>query len=160
LVALGDPCLKLLTAGDPLPRDPLDALQGERLGELIAQLRERADFIIFDAPPSLELADALILALNGLPVLQVVEAGRATCADTSSVIDAVAVAGCKHLGLVLNKVRHTPATRTYDYHYYSFPPSHEEVHDQAPARQFQSTSVDQHALTASSLPGSNGHQAF
>ncbi len=50
----------LLPAGS-VGQDPSRLLQGERLGQLIARLRDAFDIVILDAPPILPVPDALLL---------------------------------------------------------------------------------------------------
>ena len=50
----------LLPAGSG-GHDPSRLLQGERVGQLIARLREAFDIVIIDTPPVLPVADALLL---------------------------------------------------------------------------------------------------
>lgn len=67
--------LSLLPAGSP-PASPADLLGSRRMESLIANLKSRADFVFFDAPPVIAVTDAALLAslLDG--VLLVVSAGQ------------------------------------------------------------------------------------
>jgi non-specific protein-tyrosine kinase len=67
--------LSLLPAGSP-PVSPADLLGSRRMEQLIANLKARADFVFFDAPPVIAVTDAALLAslLDG--VLLVVSAGQ------------------------------------------------------------------------------------
>jgi non-specific protein-tyrosine kinase len=66
--------LGVLTSG-VLPANPADALASKRMDEVIALLAQEADFVLFDVPPVLAVADAAVLGrkLNG--VVLVVKSG-------------------------------------------------------------------------------------
>lgn len=67
--------LSLLPAGD-LPASPADLLGSRRMEALIAHLKSRADFVLFDAPPVIAVTDAALLASRLDGVLLVVSAGQ------------------------------------------------------------------------------------
>jgi capsular exopolysaccharide synthesis family protein len=67
--------LSLLPAGD-LPASPADLLGSRRMEALIANLKTRADFVLFDAPPVIAVTDAALLASRLDGVLLVVSAGQ------------------------------------------------------------------------------------
>jgi capsular exopolysaccharide synthesis family protein len=70
----GVPGLSLLAAG-PQPPRPSDVLSSKRMERIIEMLRERADILLFDAPPILSVTDASILATKVDGVLLVTKAG-------------------------------------------------------------------------------------
>lgn len=67
--------LWLLSSGTQ-PPNPADLLGARRMDQVIADLLERADFLLFDAPPVLAVSDAAILGAKVDGVLLVVEAGK------------------------------------------------------------------------------------
>jgi non-specific protein-tyrosine kinase len=67
--------LSLLPAG-ALPPSPADLLGSRRMEALIANLKSRADFVFFDAPPVIAVTDAALLASKLDAALLVVSAGR------------------------------------------------------------------------------------
>jgi capsular exopolysaccharide synthesis family protein len=67
--------LSLLPAGE-LPASPADLLGSRRMEALIENLRGRADFVLFDAPPVIAVTDAALLASRLDGVLLVVSAGQ------------------------------------------------------------------------------------
>jgi non-specific protein-tyrosine kinase len=75
LQATGVDGLSLLSSG-PTPPNPADLLGAQRMERLIAQLSERADIVLFDAPPVVAAADAAILGAKADGVLLVIQAGR------------------------------------------------------------------------------------
>jgi non-specific protein-tyrosine kinase len=75
LAATGVEDLWLLPAG-PLPPVPADLLSSRRMESLIANLKSRADIVLFDAPPILAVTDAALLASKLDGVLLVVSAGQ------------------------------------------------------------------------------------
>jgi capsular exopolysaccharide synthesis family protein len=56
--------LRLLNTG-PLPPNPSELLGSQRMAALIERLKEEADVVLFDSPPSLAVTDASVLAGRG-----------------------------------------------------------------------------------------------
>lgn len=75
LVATGVEGLSLLPAG-AVPPNPADLLGSRRMEAIIANLKTRADLVLFDAPPVIAVTDAALLASKLDGVLLVVSAGR------------------------------------------------------------------------------------
>ncbi len=67
--------LWLMPSG-PLPPNPADILGSRRMEEVIAALKNRADIVLFDAPPVIAVTDAVVLGTKVDGVLLVVRAGR------------------------------------------------------------------------------------
>lgn len=67
--------LQILPAG-PLPPNPVALLSTSRLGEILADLRQRADYILCDAPPVLAVTDAALWASQVDGVMLAVNAGK------------------------------------------------------------------------------------
>jgi len=65
-----------LLASGPLPPRPSDLLGSQRMGRIIEALLEKADALLFDAPPVLAVTDASILATKVDGVLLVINAGN------------------------------------------------------------------------------------
>ena len=109
--------LLVLTTGRSAP-NPADLLASQRMGELIAQLREMADAVIIDSPPILPCADTIFLGqwVDGL--LMVAEWGRTDRAAFAEAVERARQGGLKVLGAILNKVR--PPSRGYYYYYYYY----------------------------------------
>jgi capsular exopolysaccharide synthesis family protein len=75
LLEVGVEGLQLVPSG-PLPPNPADILGSHRMEQAIAVLKERADIILFDAPPVASVADAAILGTKADGLLLVVRAGH------------------------------------------------------------------------------------
>lgn len=67
--------LSLLSSGE-LPANPVDVLASERMALLIQQLMNNADIIIFQMPPVLVGADAMVLGQRLDGVVLVTQAGK------------------------------------------------------------------------------------
>jgi len=74
LVSSGVEGLQLLPAG-AASANPADLLTSRRLEDLISQLKNQAEFVLFDAPPLLAVSDAALLAANVDGAMLVVSAG-------------------------------------------------------------------------------------
>lgn len=67
--------LWLLAAGTK-PPNPADLLGAKKVDQIIAQLQERADIVLFDAPPIIAVTDAAVLGAKVDGVLLVIQAGK------------------------------------------------------------------------------------
>lgn len=93
----------VLTAG-PGHQNPADIFAGPELGALIAQLRQRYDYIILDAPPVLPVPDARLLAQHADAVLYAVRWNRTPRHLVLAGRDALASVNAPITGLVLAQV--------------------------------------------------------
>jgi len=75
LVATSIEGLSLLPAGTP-PQNPADLLGSRQMETIIANLKTRADIVLFDAPPVIAVTDAALLASKLDGALLVVSAGQ------------------------------------------------------------------------------------
>lgn len=75
LQATSVPNLWLLSSG-PTPPNPADLLGAAKVDEMIAALLQKADILLFDAPPVVAVTDAAILGAKVDGVLLVIQAGK------------------------------------------------------------------------------------
>jgi non-specific protein-tyrosine kinase len=75
LLETGIDNLSLLPAG-PAPANPVALLSARRLGEVLSACRERADYILVDAPPALAVTDAALWASQVDGVVLLLNAGN------------------------------------------------------------------------------------
>jgi capsular exopolysaccharide synthesis family protein len=97
-------------------KNPTEMLSSERLGEMLAQLREYFDFILLDSPPVIPFADSRLLANHSDAVVLVIRAGVAPYETVEKAIEALARG--RILGIVLNGAEHMRESGYYDYYYY------------------------------------------
>lgn len=104
--------LSLLTAGS-LPPNPSEMLGSKRMEEIIRQLRERADIVIFDAPPILAVTDAAVLATKVDGVLLVVNAGGTKRDHMQRAHALLKKVNAPLIGAVLNNVKFDDSLHKY-----------------------------------------------
>jgi succinoglycan biosynthesis transport protein ExoP len=109
--------LRLLTTG-PLPPNPSELLGSQRMAALIERLKEEADVVLFDSPPSLAVTDASVLATQADGVLVVADAGRTRRTLAKESVERFQQVGANLLGVVLNRLR--PGRGSYYYYYYYY----------------------------------------
>lgn len=98
------PGLWLLSSG-PLPPNPSELLGSRRMEEIIAVLSQRADIVLFDAPPIIAVTDAAVLSSKVDGVLLVINAGG-TKRDHAQKAKALLEKVNAHLvGAVMNNVK-------------------------------------------------------
>ncbi|MFN2466380.1 MAG: polysaccharide biosynthesis tyrosine autokinase [Candidatus Dormibacteria bacterium] len=111
--------LWLLTAG-VIPPNPAELLASKHVGELITDLGERHDMVVFDTPPVGVVTDALGLAAGADAAILVVKAGG-SARQASRTIEALRGVGANVVGVVLNKAKDSRATGYYYYEGYYAP---------------------------------------
>ncbi|MBI3450703.1 MAG: polysaccharide biosynthesis tyrosine autokinase [Acidobacteria bacterium] len=136
LQATPHPGLFILPSG-PIPPNPAELIQSAAMKEVIADLEARTDIVIFDTPPTLLVADAMLLAGELDAAIIVTEAGGVTSKEVRHVRDALQLAKARILGVILNKVMETPGAYYANYYsyyrYYQEPETPEKVPEGAMA---------------------------
>ncbi len=112
------PNLRLLTSG-PIPPNPAELLNSQRMAEVLAALKKESDIVIIDTPPILTVADASILGPQVNGVVLVVETGRTRRDTLVNGVERLAQTGTHIFGVLLNKVNLDRAGYGYYYYYYS-----------------------------------------
>ena len=92
--------LQVLATGE-LPPNPADLLSGKRMDEIVAALKSRADFVLFDSPPVLAATDAALLGIKLDGALLVVRAGDTRRDHTAQARQALERVHVRIVGAVL-----------------------------------------------------------
>lgn len=111
------PGLRMMASG-PLPPNPAELLNSQRMLQVLEDLDEATDFVILDTPPLLTVADASILAphVDGcLIVIEVAKTRRETLVESQ---ERLAANGANIAGVVLNRSR--PGRSGYYQYYYDY----------------------------------------
>lgn len=98
------PGLRLLTSG-PLPPNPSELLNSQRMHEVLARLQAEADIVIVDSPPVLSVADACILAAQVDGALLVVKANETRRDALVQAVVGLQKTEGNLLGVVMNQLR-------------------------------------------------------
>jgi non-specific protein-tyrosine kinase len=96
--------VKVLTSGPPLA-DPAAALSLSRTREVMQELTEAADMVLFDSPPVLAVADAVLLAPLVDGVVIVVGCDRTPRSQALRALRQIETVGGKPLGFVFNQIK-------------------------------------------------------
>lgn len=110
------PGLDIMSSG-PLPPNPAELLSSYRLRDLIAGLYPLYNFIIFDTPPLLGLADAAITSTQTDGVILVVKSGetpKEAAHQAKKILESV---NAKVLGVVLNAINESDLKYGYSSYY-------------------------------------------
>lgn len=103
--------LKIITSG-PLPPNPSELLGSKRMEQLINELREKMDYIIFDTPPILAVTDSTVLAKFSDGAIIISDYKRTSKDDGKKIISALEKTGVRQLGVVINNI---PKSVAYPY---------------------------------------------
>ena len=96
------PGLRVLTSGT-LPPHPPDLLDSQRMLWLIAALKDKADMVLFDAPPLWPVSDARVLAQKVGKALLVIDVGKVRTDAALKAVQMLSMPGVEVLGVVLNR---------------------------------------------------------
>ena len=113
------PNLWLLPSG-PLPPNPADLLSTGRFRTILSQAAERFDLVIVDAPPTLGLADAPLLAAAVGAVMFVVESGKTRTRAAIEAINRLEATGAHIVGATLTKSTNSPGGYGYKRYGYGY----------------------------------------
>jgi succinoglycan biosynthesis transport protein ExoP len=122
LITVPHPAISNLDAipTGPIPPNPADLLSSRRLTELIAELRNRYKFVVFDSPPIMAATDAVILSVLVDGVLMVVRSGETPKEAFTRTRDLLIGVKAHMLGVVLNAVDSSSPDYYYSYRYYPY----------------------------------------
>lgn len=108
------PNVRLLTAG-PMPPNPAELLESQRMRAVMRELEECADIILYDAPPITVVTDAGLLAPHVDGCLLVMSLGVTQREMAKVAMEQLQRVGGRILGAVANRVGHGAG---YYYYYY------------------------------------------
>ena len=96
--------LMVLTSG-PVPPNPAEILASQRMAEILARLKNNADYMLIDTPPIIAVTDAAVLASRVDGVLLVVNAGKTKRDLAIKARDMLRQVNANLLGVVLNNAQ-------------------------------------------------------
>lgn len=109
--------LALLGAGQ-IPPNPSELLGSPAMKECLAQLSEKFEYVLLDAPPMLPVTDSAVLSTLTDGAVLVVGSGLVTRDQLASTISGLKTVEARILGVVLNRLpRNTSRGHYYDYKY-------------------------------------------
>jgi capsular exopolysaccharide synthesis family protein len=108
--------LWVLPAGESVP-NPAELLGSDRMRDVIDNLRERFDYILFDTPPVLLFSDALALSSNCDGTVLVAAAGRTDGRAFDHAVDLLHDVEADTIGCVLNRYDASSFLQGYGYNY-------------------------------------------
>jgi capsular exopolysaccharide synthesis family protein len=109
------PMLNFMASGK-LPSSSMSILNSVQMKQMIADLKQRYDFVFFDSPPILGVSDASVLASEVDMVIQVVQYRRYPQPMNLRAKQVIEKIGGTFLGIVLNNIN---MSQDESYYYYS-----------------------------------------
>ncbi len=109
-----EPNLYVLTSG-PIPPNPAELLSSKSMEQFIEEAEEQFDYILFDTPPILAVADPQIIANQCDGSILVVFSGKTEIDMAKKATELLSSAKGKLLGAVLN---HKEIQNSHYYYYY------------------------------------------
>ncbi len=102
----------------PIPPNPSELLASDRMKELLANLRQRFDFILIDTPPILPVADAIILGSMADGVIICARSGALLREDAKFCRERMGYSDMRIIGSVLNRYSTSKGGYQRKYRYY------------------------------------------
>jgi len=121
------PTLDFLASGK-LPSSSLGILSSTQMRDLISELKQRYDFVLFDSPPIMGVSDASVLASMVDLTLLVIQYRKYPQAMTLRAKQMVEKVGGTLLGMVLNNINISQDSYYYYYsgYYYDYYSKHDD----------------------------------
>ncbi len=129
LLTYGDTGLKVLASG-PIPPNPSELLQSHAMETMLADLRERFDVVILDAPPLLPVTDAAVLAQQADGAVIIVRHHKTTKDQLGHALERLEAVDAKALGVVVNMAPASKSGSSYGYGYgygYGYAPESDDT---------------------------------
>lgn len=104
--------LWLLSSGKQ-PPNPADLLGSQKIDQIITDLQNRAEMVLFDAPPVIAVADAVILGAKVDGVLLVVQAGKTRREHAERAKNTLETAKVRLVGAALTNAPKDQTMETY-----------------------------------------------
>lgn len=121
----GQQNLDVITSG-PVPPSPTELIASTRMEELVGELGERYDVVVFDSPPILGLADAPLMSALVDGVVFIIESERARRGSLKASLRRLRTMRPMLLGAVLTMFDPSKAghrySEYYGYEYYTYTP--------------------------------------
>lgn len=108
--------LRVLTSG-PIPPNPAELLGSSRMGQALDSLKEAADYVIIDSPPTIAVTDACVLSRRADGVILVLDADSVRPEMAQKAKELLENAQAPILGAILNRAE-IEAEHSYYYYYY------------------------------------------
>lgn len=105
LLNIGVDNLTILPAGK-IPSNPAEIMGSSKMRNLVAALRGKFDFVIFDTPPVIPVTDAGLLGAQADGVIMVVKAGKTQKGIVSHSEGILKQAQAKLLGYILTNIQY------------------------------------------------------
>ncbi len=122
--------LYVLSAG-PTPPDSIRLLASQKMQDLMEDLHNSFDLVIYDTPPLVGFADATLLAANTNGMVLTAGLGKLKRTVFQQALEELQISGTPILGLVANKSKDSvPASYNYYQEYYRRSMSVERVGDE------------------------------
>ncbi len=112
------PNLYVMASG-PHPPNPAELLASQSAVEVVHELMERSDLVIFDTPPMGPLTDAVVLSARVDGTLLVARAGSTRRNVVDNSVNTIKKVGGNVVGTVLNMVNRKDISNYSYYYYYS-----------------------------------------
>lgn len=111
--------LHIITSGT-IPPNPAELIESRRLKEFLEEAKKEYDLIIFDSPPILSTADAVILGSKMDGVLLVYRVGAVSKGLLKRSTAQLEHVKCRILGVVLNGMKPDLSPDFHDFKYYKY----------------------------------------
>jgi succinoglycan biosynthesis transport protein ExoP len=113
------PNLCLIKCG-PLPVNPIELLTSQKMGALVAYLKENFDYVLFDTPPILAVSDALAMGFMADTIILICRGGHTPVQALKQAKQKLDAHKLNCLGVILNGVNLVEQEGYYARQYYHY----------------------------------------
>ncbi len=103
-----------------IPPNPNELIGSLKFRQMVEEVTKGFDFVLFDSPPVMAVADATVLATIMDGVVIVISAGQSHLQTTERIVNSLKGVKAKVLGGILNKIKLEKIYGGYPYYYYYY----------------------------------------